>query len=130
MHTQTSPAETTPVAPSDADIAISPSRTNRNLQPVSIVPVENRADLDRFIKVPWRIYAGEPNWIPPLLYDQRHQLTKQNPFFQHARAQYWIAYRGTEPAGRISDQVDELHTQSHADATGHYGLVEASNRTT
>jgi hypothetical protein len=79
----------------------------------------------RFIKVPWRIYANEPNWVPPLLLEQHHSFGKKNPFFEHARAQYWTAYRGTEPVGRISAQVDDLHIQLYQDATGHFGLLES-----
>ena len=90
-----------------------------------MVPVQTAGDLRRFIKVPWRIYANEPNWIPPLLVEQRHTLGKKNPFFEHARAQYWIAYRGAEPVGRISAQVDDLHIERYNDATGHFGLLEA-----
>lgn len=93
--------------------------------PLRIVAVRTAGDLRRFIKVPWHIYAGEPNWIPPLLAEQRHQLGKKNPFFQHARAQYWIAYRGAQPVGRISAQVDDLHIERYEDATGHFGLLEA-----
>ena len=93
--------------------------------PIRIVPVQTAGDLRRFIQVPWRIYAGEPNWLPPLMIEQRHTLGKKNPFFEHARAQYWIAYRGGEPVGRISAQVDDLHIQRYEDATGHFGLLEA-----
>ncbi len=95
--------------------------------PVRIEPVHSSGDLRRFIKVPWHIYANEPNWIPPLLMEQRHQFGKKNPFFQHARAQYWIAFRGDEPVGRISAQVDDLHIQQYDDATGHFGLIEGTD---
>lgn len=93
--------------------------------PLRIVPVRTARDLRQFIKVPWYIYANEPNWIPPLLAEQRHMLSKKNPFFQHARAQYWVAYRGTQAIGRISAQVDDLHIERYQDATGHFGLLEA-----
>jgi hypothetical protein len=94
-------------------------------EPLRIVAVRTPGDLRRFIKVPWHIYAGEPNWIPPLLAEQRHQFGKKNPFFQHARAQYWIAYRGAQAVGRISAQVDDLHIERYQDATGHFGVLEA-----
>lgn len=90
-----------------------------------MVAVETPRDLRRFIKVPWRIYAGEPNWVPPLLVEQRHQFSKRNPFFAHARARFWVAYRGDQPVGRISAQVDHLHIERYQDATGHFGLLEA-----
>jgi hypothetical protein len=90
-----------------------------------IVPVQTAGDMRRFIKVPWHIYANEPNWVPPLLIEQHHSYGKKNPFFEHARAQYWTAYRGDQPVGRISAQVDDLHIQLYQDATGHFGLLES-----
>ena len=119
------PAEPATVSPPVADGTAQPSRLTPALQPLRVVPVETARDLRRFIKVPWHVYANEPNWIPPLLLDQRHQFTKRNPFFAHARVQYWIAYRGAQPVGRISAQVDDLHIERYDDATGHFGLLEA-----
>jgi hypothetical protein len=123
---QSTSADTAPVeAPLSGTLR--PSQSRPAPEPLRIVPVQTAGDLRRFIKVPWHIYAGEPNWIPPLLVEQRHQLGKKNPFFQHARAQYWIAYRGAQPVGRISAQVDDLHIERYEDATGHFGLLEAVN---
>jgi len=121
---QPEPAETTADAPPPAS-APQPSPTIAATEPLRIVPVHTRRELRQFIQVPWRIYANEPNWIPPLLIEQRHMLGKENPFFEHARAQYWVAYRGDQPVGRISAQVDDLHIEQYQDATGHFGLLEA-----
>ncbi|MBX3024830.1 N-acetyltransferase [bacterium] len=90
-----------------------------------MVPVRTARALRDFIRVPWHVYANEPNWIPPLLVEQRHLLSKKNPFFEHARAQYWVAYRGGQAVGRITAQVDDLHIDLYQDATGHFGLLEA-----
>ena len=90
-----------------------------------VVPVEGRRDLSTFIKVPWTVYASDPLWIPPLLFERRQHLAPKNPFFRHARARFWIAYRGSRAVGRISAQVDDLHLQHYHDDTGYFGFVEA-----
>jgi hypothetical protein len=96
------------------------------LKTVRVVPLEGRRDMAQFIKIPWAIYAGDPNWVPPLILERRQHLSRRrNPFFAHARAQFWIAYRGSQPVGRISAQIDDLHLERHADATGFFGLLEA-----
>ena len=105
--------------------AVGQREPNVRQEPLRVVPVQSARDLRRFIKVPWEIYRNEPNWVSPLLVEQRHQFTKQNPFFEHAHAQFWVAYRGARPVGRISAQVDHLHIERYADATGHFGLLEA-----
>ena len=34
---------------------------------VEIRPVQSKRDLGTFIKLPWRLYRNEPNWVAPLL---------------------------------------------------------------
>jgi hypothetical protein len=95
--------------------------------PLRIVPVEGRQDLRKFIRLPWSIYADDPAWVPPLLLERSEHLSKRNPFFEHAKCRFWLAYRGGRPAGRISAQVDQLHLQRYEDSTGFFGLLEAEN---
>lgn len=92
-----------------------------------ILPVENRATLRQFIRLPWFIYAADPMWIPPLLVERRQHLSSKNPYFTHARWRAWLAYRGHRPVGRISAQVDQLHLRYHQDKTGFFGMLEAEN---
>ena len=54
-----------------------------------------------------------------------HFQPKHNPYFQHARAEFFLAYRGGEPVGRITAQIDQLHLERYHDATGHFGFIEA-----
>jgi hypothetical protein len=37
----------------------------------------------------------------------------------------FVAYRDGRPVGRISAQIDELRVERYADATGHFGVLEA-----
>lgn len=93
-----------------------------------IVPVTSKADLDRFIKVPASILGSDPAWIPPLHLERRlHLGAKTNPWFEHARWQGWLAYRGDRAVGRISAQIDTLHLERHADATGFFGMLDAED---
>jgi hypothetical protein len=92
---------------------------------IEIVPVETRAQWRAFHRVPYRVYAGDPNWVAPLLIERRmHVSSKHNPYFQHAEAAFWIALRDGEPVGRISAQIDRLHLERHKDATGQFGFIE------
>lgn len=90
-----------------------------------IAPVDGRRDLERFIRVPWPLYARDPAWIPPLLAERRRQLSRRNPYFAHAQWQAWIAYHGATPVGRISAQVDQLHLRHHRDDVGFFGMLDA-----
>lgn len=93
---------------------------------VEIAEVADKAALDRFIRLPWSIYAGDPNWVPPLILERRAHLDrKANPFFSHAEAGLWLARRGGRDVGRISAQVDRAHLERHGDAAGFFGFLEA-----
>ncbi len=93
---------------------------------VEILPVEGKAALDRFIRVPWRIYWDDSQWVPPLVFERRQHLDrKANPFFRHAEVQLWLALSGGTPVGRISAQIDQAALNQHQDATGHFGFLEA-----
>jgi len=87
--------------------------------------VLTRQDLRAFLELPYALYADDPAWVPPLLSEQRHQFSPRSAFFQHAQVQLWVAYRNGEPVGRISAQIDELRRERYADATGHFGALEA-----
>ena len=98
-----------------------------NSGPLRIVPVESRQGLRQFIRLPWSIYGDDPAWVPPLLLERSEHLSKRNPFFEHAKCRFWLAFRGERPVGRISAQIDQLHLQRYQDYTGFFGLLEGEN---
>ena len=68
--------------------------------PVEVKPVASRRDLTRFIKLPMRLYRNEPNWIPPLVAERRAFLDRRkNPFFSHAEAEFFLAWRDGRAGG-------------------------------
>jgi len=96
--------------------------------PLCITPVAEKSELDQFIRVQNLILCSDPAWIPPLLVERRmHLSAKNNPYFQHARWQAWIAWRGDRPVGRISAQIDTLHLERYGDATGFFGMLDAED---
>jgi len=96
-----------------------------NLGKLEIRNVSGKKDLKTFIRVPWRIYKDDPNWVAPLLIERKETFSAHHPFFKHARWNAWIAYRDGEPVGRISAQIDDLHLQHNEGNTGFFGLIEA-----
>ena len=96
--------------------------------PVTVTPVSGRHDLDAFIKLPFRLYEDDPNWVPPLLYLERQRFQpKTNPFLQHAHHQLFLARRDGKVVGRISAQVDHEHNRFHQDRTGFFGFFESED---
>lgn len=94
---------------------------------VRISPVFKNRDLKTFLKVPFLVYRDDPNWIAPLEFERKNFLSSDNPFFLHAEANYWVAYQGNSPCGRISAQIDKSVHQSFDSKLGHIGMFECIN---
>ncbi len=93
-----------------------------------IQPVTDAAGMDQFIRLPYRLHQGDPNWIPPLLLERKESLSpKLNPFFDHADVRFFLAWQGDRLVGRISAQVDRSALELHRNGTGHFGLLAAEN---
>ncbi len=90
-------------------------------------PVEGRKDLDLFISLPWKLYRDDPNWVPPLKLERRLFLSRSSPYFKHAEAMFWLAFRGRRVVGRISAQVDRLFLDRYGEETGFWGMLEAED---
>lgn len=94
---------------------------------LKFIPVRGYRAWGRFIQLPWSIYAADPNWVPPLKLERRLHFSKHNPYFEHAQWCAWIAYRGDRAVGRICAQVDQLRLELKRDATGSFGMLEATD---
>src|ERR671914_1368624 len=95
---------------------------------VEVKPVRSRGDLKRFIKLPWRIYRNAENWVPPLVIERKRHLDRErNPFFEHAEAEYFLAWRDGEPVGRITAHIDHRFNEVQDNDWGMFGFFEAED---
>ena len=94
--------------------------------PVLIRPVATKKDRKAFVDFVWDVYKNDPAWVPPLK-DEVHGLITagKNPWFEHAKAQLWLAERDGHVVGRISAQVDQLVLEHMGAGTGQWGMFEA-----
>lgn len=95
---------------------------------LTIQTVQNKKQLKEFIRLVWKINANDPNWVPPLMMDRLKVLDKtKNPFFKHAEAEYFLAYRNGELVGRIAAITNQNHNDFQKDNTGFFGFLEGIN---
>jgi GNAT superfamily N-acetyltransferase len=93
---------------------------------IEIKPVRSRADLNAFIKFPWRIYANDPAWVPPLLLERKQFLDrKKHPFYEHGDAELFLARSGGEIVGRIMASDDPKYNALHQSNVGCFGMFES-----
>src|SRR6059058_5654013 len=73
---------------------------------VEVRPVRSRKDLNKFIKLPFRLYKDAPNWVPPLIYERKRHLDRnKNPFFEHAEAEYFLEIGRASCRERVCNDV-------------------------
>ncbi len=101
-----------------------------------IRPVQTKADRRAFIDLPFRLYANDPNWVPPLKDEVAGLITPgKNPWFEHGEAQLFVAEAEGRVTGRISAHIDRLalaqpREQGMGPDTGNWGLLEAEDAAT
>ena len=95
--------------------------------------VSTKADKQAFVDLPFRLYAGDPNWVPPLKRDVMATITPgKNPWFEHGEAQLFLAERDGHIVGRISAHLDYLALaqppeQGMGPGVGNWGFFEAED---
>ena len=101
---------------------------------ITIRPVKTKADRKAFVDLPFRLYADDPNWVPPLKSEALGLITpEKNGWFSHAKAQLFLAERGGRVVGRISAHIDTLALDMAVDkgfgpGCGQFGLLDAEDR--
>ena len=107
---------------------------------VTIQPVETRSQQKEFVGLPWKLYAQDPNWVPPLL--QNHQellgyqtalgrlFAKPHPFHAEAEMQTFLAIRDGQVCGRIAATIHHVHNRTYEEQRGFFGFFESINDTT
>jgi GNAT superfamily N-acetyltransferase len=103
---------------------------------ITVRPVLTKADRAAFVDVPFRLYAHDPNWVPPLRAEVKGLITPgSNPWFEHGEAQFFLAERAGQGVGRISAHIDRLAlaqpaAQGFGPGAGFFGLFEAEDEDT
>jgi hypothetical protein len=107
-----------------------------NTAPITVRPAKGKADEKAFVELPYRLYANDPNWVPPLK-DEVYGLLNaaKNPWFEHGEAQLFLAERAGQVVGRISAHIDQLALsqpveQGMGPGTGFWGFLEAEGEET
>jgi hypothetical protein len=95
---------------------------------VEIITVERPRQMRAFIDLPWKIYAGYANWVPPMKSEVRRLLDpKRHPFWRFSQRVLFLARRGSEPLGRISGIVDGNYNRLHNERMGIWGFFECAD---
>jgi GNAT superfamily N-acetyltransferase len=95
---------------------------------IEVKPADDRRTFKDFIRLPYRIYDGDPNWVAPLIRDVKTAFNeKKHPFYTHSEVQPYVAYRDGEAVGRIAAVNNRNHVAYHEEPVGFFGYFECVN---
>jgi GNAT superfamily N-acetyltransferase len=92
---------------------------------IEVRPVRTRAEKRTFLTFPWKIYRGDPLWVPPLL-SEREKATdpKRGLFFKNGYADFFIAWKNGKAAGTICCAEDTAETRARGHGECMFGFFE------
>lgn len=90
-----------------------------------VTPAKDKRELEQFIAFPWKVYAADPYWVPPLISERKEFLDPdRNPFFEHAVAEFFLARRNGNVVGTIGAFSNHLYNDIHRSNAGFFGFFE------
>ncbi len=97
---------------------------------VAIRPVTSWRDRRRFQRLPWFIYAGDRNWVLPILAQERTLLGwGKHPFFDNAQIVTLLAERDGRTVGRLAVLINHIHNRKYNEQRGFFGFFECIDDT-
>jgi ribosomal protein S18 acetylase RimI-like enzyme len=91
----------------------------------AVRPVDDARDFEAFFRLPWKIYRGDPLWVPPIKASARNELkAESNPFLSHCDFRLFLLERGGETVGRIAALVDRLALDAWGEKIGMFAYFE------
>lgn len=95
---------------------------------ITRIDLDNKKQVDDFLRLPFSIYRDIPQWVPPLQMDERLRLSRKRfPFYKHSHAVFFIAYQNTRPIGRLAILDNRPYNEFNHEATAFFYLFECEN---
>ncbi len=96
--------------------------------PLDLEIIRKPRQLKEFFGLAYRLYRDDPNWVAPLLSDQKKLLDpKRHPFFEHAQMTRLLARRQGRVVGRICAIDNRAHVEYWKEPMGFFGFFECEN---
>jgi len=95
------------------------------LSGIDIIEVKTQKQLRSFLDFPNRLYKNDPNYVPELYISEKIMFDrKKYPFFAHSGADFFMAYKDQDPAGRIVAIRNNRHISQAGERCGFFGFFE------
>lgn len=93
---------------------------------IEIRPISTNRERRTFLTFPWRIYHGDPLWVPPLLPERAETIdTQKGAFFKRGgEAEFFVAWREGSPVGTICAAEDKFTNEQRNKRECVFGFFE------
>lgn len=92
------------------------------------IETARRKDVRTFIQVPFKLYAGCPQWVPPVVPGMRRTLDREAfPIYRDVDAEFFVAERDGGAVGRIAVIDNHLYNDYHDTQTAFFYYFDAVN---
>jgi hypothetical protein len=95
---------------------------------VERIDTHDKKQVQRFIDLPFRLYAGNPYWVPPFRTDMEQVMDRRDhPFYEHSTADFFLAVRDGRDVGRIAALENRNYNRFHATHGAQFYYFECEN---
>ncbi|MDP9957960.1 GNAT superfamily N-acetyltransferase [Epilithonimonas hungarica] len=95
------------------------------MENVIIKQVVTENDLTNFIKFPMDLYKNNPNFVPPLINDEKNIWNKEeNPALLYSVAKQFLAYKNNKIVGRIAVMINNKEAQELGIKKVRFGWID------
>ena len=92
------------------------------------IDIQSKAQVRRFVQIPYRLYAHHPQWVPPLFGDVELYLNRRkHPYYEFGHADFFIACRDGHDVGRIAALENPHFNEYHKSHQAWFYLFECEN---
>src|SRR4030095_4718422 len=92
------------------------------------VDTDVKAQVRRFVELPYRLYKDCPQWVPPLYIDAYMYLNrKKHPFHEHSDVDFFLAVRNRQVVGRIAAIENKPFNKYHNTRKADFYFFDSEN---
>jgi len=93
------------------------------------INTSDRHKIKQFIDLPFRLYSGNPCWVPPLEMDMRGVLNaRKHPFYQHGAAIFLLALdEDSRPVGRLAVLDNQTYNDYNHEQAAFFNFFECAD---
>jgi len=96
-----------------------------SIEHTGIYLASESSEIREFLNFPYSLYKNHPQWIAPLLMEQKKLIdTRKNPFYDNADIALFVATRNGKTVGRIAAIHNRTYNEHHSTNIGFFGFFD------